>query len=317
MSRRTAGLADRLRFLRSALRGALPGRANGDAAGVRGRRLGSFDWPPGLGDGALAHCVWLGQSTVLLRIAGLTIVTDPVLSETIGVRLGPWTIGPRRLAPAPIAPGGLPPIDLVLISHAHYDHLDRPTLRAIASPGVRVLTATRTRSLIPRGFADVEELAWGATVRIGSLAVTAMRPSHWGARTIWDRRRGFNSYVLGADDGPRILYAADTALTDAFDTLAGTPIDLAIFGVDAYDPWIHAHASPEQIWAMFRATGAGRLLPVHHSTFKLGNEPIDEPLRRLRAAAGDQADRIVAPRPGEAFALPVRGAVLPERGARG
>jgi hypothetical protein len=104
-----------------------------------------------------------------------------------------------------------------------------------------------------------------------------------------------------------VLFAGDTAHTDAFEHLDG--VDLAIFGIGAYEPWIHAHATPEQAWSMFtslgrrasrgRAVGGGHLLPVHHATFPLGNEHPDEPMQRLLAAAGDQAHRVVGRRAGD------------------
>lgn len=256
----------------------------------------------------LAAACWLGHCSVMLRLGGLTILTDPVLSHVVGPKLGGRTFGAHRTSPAIADAGSLPAPDLVLISHAHYDHLDRPTLATLAgtSPNpARVITARRTRRLIPQGFSGVAELHWGNTTQIGSLRITALRPKHWGARHIWDIHRGYNSYLLEAD-GARVLFAGDTALTSAFDRLG--PIDLAIFGIAAYDPWIHAHANPEQVWTMASTMPARALLPVHHSTFNLSNEPPDEPVRRLlRAAASplpsSPSPRIILASPGEIVPL--------------
>jgi L-ascorbate metabolism protein UlaG (beta-lactamase superfamily) len=238
---------------------------------------------------------WLGHGTVFLRLGELNILMDPVFSERIGLSIGRFTLGLSRLAPAPVAAHGLPRIDLLLISHAHFDHLDKPSLRQLASEHTTVVTARRTRRLIPAGFGQVIELDWDQGFRFRELELTALRPAHWGARTAIDRRRGYNSYMLrGREHG--VLLAGDTALTDAFNGLGN--LDLAVMGIGAYEPWTHAHATPEQTWSMFRASGAERLLPVHHSTFPLGDEHVDEPMERLMAAAGDDLGRILALAPG-------------------
>lgn len=243
-------------------------------------------------DGPLV-AAWLGHASVLIRLGEHWILTDPVFSQRIGVRVGPMTFGVGRLTPA-FDHGLLPPIDLILISHAHFDHLDVPTLRKLASPRTHVITAANTRRLIPFGFASVRELAWDEELRDGPLHVSAFRPAHWGARTAWDRHRGFNSYVLSTAQH-RVLYAGDTAYTDAYRRVGDAGgVDLAIFGIGAYDPWIQAHANPEQVWEMSRQAKAKWLLPIHHSTFKLSDEPINEPLERLFKVAGPEADRVVA-----------------------
>lgn len=246
-------------------------------------------------NGHALAAAWLGHASVFLRIAGLNVLVDPVFSDRIGVSLGPITIGLARLTPAPVAPGDLPPLDLVLISHAHFDHLDKPTLRQLASGRTTVITARDTGGLIPRGFREVVELDWGRSLRVGGVEVAAMQPRHWGRRLGLGRRRGYNSYVLRSGE-QGVLVVGDSAFTTAFNGLG--ELDLAVMGIGAYDPWIHAHATPEQTWAMFRASGARRLLPVHHSTFPLGDEPPGEPLRRLLAAAGSQAHCILALPPG-------------------
>ncbi|MBL8759979.1 MAG: MBL fold metallo-hydrolase [Phycisphaerae bacterium] len=217
----------------------------------------------------------------------MTILTDPVFSERIGMSLGPWTFGLRRHAPSPVLE--LPPIDLILISHSHFDHLDRPTLRRLVDRHTRVITAANTRRLIPSGFGEVIELAWDRAANINGLRIAAMKPKHWGARTAWDRHRGYNSYVI---EGPRaqVLFAGDTAYTDAF---KGVRSDLAIFGIGAYDPWIANHANPEQVWDMFQQMPGEFLLPIHHSTFEMSDEPAHEPMDRLVKAAGSDAARIV------------------------
>lgn len=249
----------------------------------------------------LAAC-WIGHATVLLRVQGMTILTDPVFSHRIGVRVPGMTIGVSRVAPPALDIEHLPEIDLVLLSHAHYDHLDRPSLQRLAKgPGSKatVITAARTRRLIPKAFGNVVELEWERRFEFGHAAIQAMRPNHWGARAAVDRARGFNAYLIEAR-GRRVLFAGDSAMTTAFDQVG--PTDLAIYGIGAYDPWIDQHATPEQVWSMFvKQSGGeprGRLLPMHHSTFPLGQEPLTEPLERLRRAAENHQVLIDAPAPG-------------------
>lgn len=239
--------------------------------------------------------LWLGHATVLMRVGGLTILTDPVLSQRIGMSLGPMTLGPSRIAPLLAAEAHLPHIDVILVSHAHFDHLDKPTLRRLARPETSVITARQTKRLIPRGFGQVLELDWGKWLDFKGVRFGALRPTHWGARAAVDHRRGYNSYIIeepGRGPDHRILFAGDTALTDAFNHL--DRVKLAVLGIGAYQPWEHAHATPEQAWSMFRSIGAQHMLPVHHSTFPLGEEHPEEPMQRLLAAAGEEHHRIVA-----------------------
>ncbi len=245
--------------------------------------------------GDIVAC-WLGHCTVLLRLGNLNILTDPVFSRRIGVKIGKRTVGLTRLSAPPLHVKHLPPIDLILISHPHFDHLDKPTLQRLRSPSTMVVTSKNSRRLIPAGFADVIEVGWHQSVILERLRIETIRPRHWGARTAWDRHRGYNSYVLKWEK-QKVLFAGDTAMTDAFDRLSG--IDLAIFGIGSYEPWEQAHATPEQVWVMFNGCKGKRLLPVHHSTFELGDEPIGEPLERLEAVAGQAKRRIVEAKVGE------------------
>jgi L-ascorbate metabolism protein UlaG (beta-lactamase superfamily) len=249
---------------------------------------------PDLGAHDLA-AAWIGHASTLLRMGGMTILTDPVLSHRIGMSVGGITLGLSRLIPAPWGPRQLSPVDLILISHAHFDHLDKPTLRRLVHPRTTVVTARRTASLIPDGFGRVIEMDWHDELRFGNMVLSAVRPAHWGARTAFDRRRGYNSYILRTDDHG-VLFAGDTAYTEAFNSVKG--MSLAIMGIGSYDPWEHAHATPEQAWSMFTGLGGEHLLPVHHSTFAMGDEPVGEPMQRLLAAAGGMRSRIITPEPG-------------------
>lgn len=232
---------------------------------------------------------WLGHASVLVKVAGKWILTDPVFSDRIGIKIGPFTLGVGRLAPI-VELSTLPTPDLILISHAHFDHLDQPTLARLASRKTTVITASGTKGLIPGGFARVIELPWSRSIRCAGVSIGAMTPAHWGARTVWDRHRSYNSYII-EHQRARVLFAGDTALTPEYSKVNGA--DLTIFGIGAYDPWITNHATPEQAWAMHEQARGRFLLPVHHSTFKLSDEPGHEPLERLMAAAGAQAHRVV------------------------
>ncbi len=255
----------------------------------------------------LAAC-WLGHATTLLRAGGLTILTDPHLDDRAGVRIGSRKVG-RRRAVAPPGPEALPPVDVLLLSHAHMDHWDLDSLVTLGrSEWARRATAvipTGTRDLLPPGFGTVIELGWDRSARIGELEIRAVKPRHWGARFLLDRRRGYNAYALDAalaGNGPaRIVFGGDTAMTDAFDRLRSerTPIELAVMGIGSYEPWENQHATPEQVAEMSRRMGARRLMPIHHATFHDSNVPLDEPLRRL--AAVWPADRLVCSRVGEVW----------------
>ena len=236
---------------------------------------------------------WLGHATVLLRVEGMTILTDPVLSNRVGVGLGLLTGGPRRLVAPALLARELPKIDLILISHAHFDHLDRPTLVRLPKR-TPVITAYQTQDLVrDLGFRDVTELQWGEQVEMeNGLRVSAWEVAHWGARTFYDMHRGFNAYLLESAKR-RVLYGGDTAYHEGFKEIGGSPVDLAVVGIGAYDPYVAAHATPEQAWAMASHVKAKYVLPMHHSTFRLSFEPVNEPMERILTAAGRDADRVV------------------------
>lgn len=235
---------------------------------------------------------WLGHATVLLNFHGTRVLTDPALERRIGIGRGLAKLGPRRLIGPALRPAQLPPLDLVLLSHAHMDHTDLGTLRRLPS-STPVVVQTGNRDLVRR-FRQVQELAWGESTEIDGLRIESTPARHWGARMITDRHRGYGGYLV-QKAGSTVLFAGDTAYTNALTPLGRLGrINLAILPIGAYDPWIANHASPEQAWAMFEALGAEYVLPVHHSTFRLSREPADEPLRRFLQAAGSEAWRVVA-----------------------
>jgi L-ascorbate metabolism protein UlaG (beta-lactamase superfamily) len=244
---------------------------------------------------------WLGHASVLLNFHGTWLVTDPALEARVGIGRGLAKLGPRRLVRPALRARDLPRLDLVLLSHAHMDHTDIGTLRTIRRD-VPVVVQQGNRDLVRR-FRRVEELAWGQFAEIHGVTVESVEVRHWGARMMTDRHRGYGGYLLTKGDRT-VLFAGDTAYTDAFGRIRErTRVDLAILPIGAYDPWIANHASPEQAWRMFKDVGAEYLLPVHHSTFRLSREPVEEPMRRLLAAAGRERWRVVAPEIGATWAL--------------
>jgi L-ascorbate metabolism protein UlaG (beta-lactamase superfamily) len=237
---------------------------------------------------------WLGHATVLINFYGLRILTDPVLFPRIGVDLGIGSLGPLRLVQCAVGPRDLPEIDLVLVSHAHFDHLDTPSLAALAGRPVAVM-ASGTADLLPdRHYSSVHELAWNQSVLVktvrGQALVRAIEVRHWGARIQRDDWRGYGGFVVERE-GQRLLIGGDTAETTAFRAHRQFgPYAAAIMPIGAYDPWIRNHCTPEQAIAMADAAGARIIVPVHHQSFALSREPLTEPIERaermLRAEQG-------------------------------
>ncbi len=239
------------------------------------------------------HATWIGHTTVLVSIDGFTILTDPVLSTRIGVNLGVMTVGMKRLVAPALTIDELPRLDLILLSHAHMDHFDLPTLRALEDRATHVITAVNTSDLLRvNRYASVRELAWNESAEVGPARVRAIEVSHWGARMRSDTYRSYNGYLIEAGRH-RVLFAGDTAYTDSFRAVRlSKAIDLAIMPIGAYNPWIRVHCNPEQAMAMANQAGAEFVLPVHHRTFELSREPRQEPMERLLGAAGSAVDRV-------------------------
>jgi L-ascorbate metabolism protein UlaG (beta-lactamase superfamily) len=246
------------------------------------------------------HAAWLGHSTVLLKIDGFTILTDPVLGERCGVRVGPVTVGLKRLVAPAIPRSELPRIDLILLSHAHFDHFDLATLRSLERSGAAVVTAKNTSDLLRVGrYESVREIGWGERIRVGPASILGIRVNHWGARLQTDVHRGYNGYLIETDRH-RVVFGGDTAATDSFRAARGSrPLDLAILPIGAYDPWIRVHCTPEEAWRMGLDCCADFLMPVHHQTFRLSREPYFEPVERFVEAAGSHPERVVTTRIGQ------------------
>lgn len=248
---------------------------------------------------------WIGHATFLLRLNGTTILTDPAFSNRVGLRpLGLMTVGPQRLTPPALGLEELPPLDLVLLSHAHMDHLDRPSLKRLPAKSPVVLAFDTSEFVEDLGVGEVQELNWKESAEVDGVRIEAFRVNHYGRRYPWDRDRGYNGYLL-SKEGVTVLFAGDTAYTDRIArALRGRHVDVAIFGIGAYNPWIRNHTSPEQTWQIFQGIGARYLIPMHWRTFSLSDEPILEPIERLKRAAGASVARIPLDSIGQTWSLP-------------
>jgi L-ascorbate metabolism protein UlaG (beta-lactamase superfamily) len=251
---------------------------------------------------------WIGHATVLINFFGIKVLTDPVLFPRIGIRLPGFTIGPKRLTAPALEFHELPKIDIVLLSHAHFDHFDLRTLHCF-DENTSVITAPETRDLLRwTRLREITELRWrerkSLKTAAGDVNILAFPVKHWGARKQRDMHRGYNGYLLERN-GRRILFAGDTALTNSFAELRQDGrIDLAIMSIGAYNPWIRSHCTPEQAIEMANAAGAQFIMPVHHQTFRLSFEPLREPIERFKAALKDTPARIALREIGETFVLP-------------
>ncbi|PTY08865.1 hypothetical protein DB347_04655 [Opitutaceae bacterium EW11] len=253
----------------------------------------------------------LGHSTVLANFFGAWLLTDPVFSLRVGPGIPPFVLGPKRYLQPALRPRDFPAPDAIVISHAHFDHFDTWSLLRFRWK-TPIVTPRNTAGLLQRrGFRNVHELHWGESMELSvsgrPLRFTAVEVAHWGARTLRDHHRGYNGYVIERD-GRSLCFAGDTAYTTAFAQLAERPrpLDLMIMPIGAYNPWIRAHCDPEQAAAMARMAGARCFVPVHHQTFRLSSEPMDEPAARIRAAFATEPERLLAVNVGETFRVPLR-----------
>jgi L-ascorbate metabolism protein UlaG (beta-lactamase superfamily) len=256
----------------------------------------------------------LGHSTVFLNFLGVRVLTDPVFSNRVGLGVPPFILGPKRFVAPALTPKELPAPDVILLSHAHFDHFDTWSLRKFdrATP---VVTARATGDLLRcQGFKNIHELDWGQSVTIetrsGPIRFTGLEVAHWGARMMRDDYRGYNGYLMERGEHA-VCFAGDTAYTTAFAKLKNPerPIDLMLMPIGAYDPWIRAHCSPEQAASMARDAGALHFVPIHHETFKLSAEAMNEPAARLRAAFAHEPQQLLAVSVGETFRVPLRNEV--------
>jgi L-ascorbate metabolism protein UlaG (beta-lactamase superfamily) len=257
--------------------------------------------PASWSDDALT-VAWLGHATVLINFYGTWLLTDPALRAHVGVSVAGMTFGPRRLVQPALSIKELPPLDAVLVSHAHMDHCDMGTLKRLSRRTHAVVQ--RNNQDLVRRFHERSALAWGESVFVNGARIEAIEVNHWGARKLTDSHRGYGGFLISKNNRA-LVFGGDTAYTRAFASLRSrVKVDLAMLPIGAYNPYVHAHANPEQAWAMRREMGATYILPMHHKTFRLSREPVGEPIQRLYAAAGDEGWRITLGEVGETWVLP-------------
>ncbi len=256
---------------------------------------------------------WVGHATVLINVYGTTILTDPVLLKRLAPPYlgGQRNLGIRRITECPCEFEDLPPIDLVLLSHAHHDHWDTASLKFF-DDSTDAIIPRQTRDLIPKGhFKEVTELDWGQSTNVGELTVRAFKVQHWGYRAGKPiKARGYNGYVL-SKRGAKIVFFGDSAYHDRsvlrrpvnwVERAGAGPYDLCILPIGDYF-YHYNHMTPEEAWSIYKQLGGKKFLPIHWRTFKLSPTPIHEPIERLRKAAQDEVEDIICTTPGEAVRL--------------
>ena len=256
------------------------------------------------------RATWLGHSTVLIKIDGLRVLTDPVW----GPRASPSTlVGPKRFQPVPVLLSAMPPIDLVVISHDHYDHLDYPTIRELALMGVPFVTSLGVGAHLEAWGVPTEritELDWwqSHTLPGGELTVTAAPSQHFSGRGLKDRNATLWSSMAVRTSKHTVFFSGDTGLTTEYATIRERlgPFDLIMLEVGAFHPsWGDIHLGPANALEAHGLLGGGAFLPVHWGTFTLAMHAWDEPAKTLVALGAKRGARLVMPRLGEP-AEPVR-----------
>lgn len=250
------------------------------------------------------RATWLGHSTVLLEIDGKRVLTDPVFAR----RIGPGSmIGPRRFHPTPAQVSELPPLDVVLVSHDHFDHLCLPTMRELAATGVPVVTALGVGAHLEKcGFlpSQIVELDWWQSAVVGGVHFTATPAQHFSGRSLGGRNRTLWASWVMQGEKHKVFFSGDTGLTDEFAEIGRTfgPFDLVMLEIGAFHPsWGTIHLGPENALKAFQMLGSGTLFPVHWGTFSLGFHAWDAPGEELLELAPHYGARILTPRLGEVF----------------
>ncbi len=249
-------------------------------------RTGQSHKPRFVSNGELG-LTFIGHASFFVQMAGQNVVIDPNFAR--------WLFVLKRLRKPGLNLRDLPLIDVVVVTHAHFDHLHRPSLRAIAQQ-TRRRGGKRPVIVVPRdvfdlvadlGFEDVVELDWWNSYRHQNLTVTHVPSRHWGARVLSDAHRGYGGYVLRG--GKHSLYhAGDTAYFNGFREIGKRLApELALLPIGAYNPpsFRNVHTSPADATRAFLDLHSRWMVPMHYGTFRLSHEPLDEPLQLLKEEA--------------------------------
>ncbi|HSI83273.1 MAG: MBL fold metallo-hydrolase [Candidatus Methylacidiphilales bacterium] len=245
---------------------------------------------PTLKEGELA-VTWIGHASFLLQTgpssssgsAGFNIIIDPNWAN--------WLVVIRRLRRAGFDIEDLPTIDLVLVTHAHFDHLNRRSLRRIAARQPIVVPHGVGNLVHDLGFERVHELRWWEDMTFRKFKITFTPAKHWGARTITDKHRGYGGFVIETPCGRRIYHCGDSAYFEGFKEI-GTRLkpEIALMPIGAYEPpsGRDVHMGPEEALKAFQELGATHFIPMHFGTYPLSYEPMDEPAERLLMAGSKE-----------------------------
>ncbi len=217
---------------------------------------------------------FIGHATVLIEMDGVTMLTDPVLAQRLFVV--------KRIVAPGLPAGGLPEVDVVLVSHGHHDHLHVPTHRQLPKRDTIAVVAENLGDLVgSAGYARVVELGWGGQLEHKGIKITALEVNHWGTRGLLPDRRGYAGFLIEGPSG-RVFFPGDTAYTPRFREYGERfAIDVAVLPIGAYQPasFRRVHMNPEDAWQAFLDLRARYLVPIHWGTFVLSYEPPDEPPR--------------------------------------
>jgi L-ascorbate metabolism protein UlaG (beta-lactamase superfamily) len=250
------------------------------------------------------RATWLGHSTVLVEIDGLRVLTDPVWGE----RASPMSFaGPKRFQPVPVTIAELPPLDAVIISHDHYDHLDYPSILELAKRDVPFFTALGVGAHLESWGVPADritELDWWESVELHGrdLSITAAPSQHFSGRGVAGRNATLWSSFVVKGRKHSFFFSGDTGLTPEYGEIKDKlgPFDLVMLEVGAFHPaWGDIHLGPENALAALELLGGGSFLPVHWGTFNLAIHAWDEPAETLLHLAPKQGVRLLMPRLGE------------------
>ncbi len=269
---------------------------------IRPRSAADFQSTPSTG----LRITWLGHSTSLIEIDDLRFLVDPVWRK----RASPFEwAGPKRFFEPPLALDDLPSLDAVLISHDHYDHLDRRAVQRLAPTGVTFVVPLRVGELLMRWGVtrdQIVELDWWEIASFGDVTITATPARHFSGRSaiMTDRNRSLWSGFAIVGPRHRVYYAGDTAMFDGFEEIGQAlgPFDATLIEIGAYNRlWADLHLGPEQAVQAFHQVGGGLLIPVHWATFDLAMHSWVEPVERLLVETERTGAPVVVPMPGESI----------------
>ncbi len=238
--------------------------------------------------GESPQLTWIGHATVLVQYQGINVLTDPIFSE----RASPFSfMGPKRATPPSLSIDQLPPIDFVVISHNHYDHLDAYTVKTLGDQATWLVPLGYKQWFADQGVSNVVEFDWWNTHKIGAASVTATPSQHWSGRSLTDRYNALWASWSVQIGEFKFWFAGDTGYNDKIFKEIGErfgSFDLALIPVGGYDPrWFmkEMHVNPEEAVQLHTDIRSNYSVGIHWGTFPLTSEPIDEPPTRLREAA--------------------------------